>query len=188
MCLWGATVKGKALLLDRDGVINIDHGYVASIDRFEFRVGIFDLTRRAQDMGYRIIVITNQSGIARGYYTEQEFLALTHWMTREFAQRGTTVDAVFHCPYHRVPGGGRYARDSFWRKPNPGMILDAAMRFDLDLARSVFLGDQPTDMAAARAAAVGTRVLLSENGPDGGPDPVIRELAELMPWFIQPHP
>ncbi|WP_448208685.1 D-glycero-alpha-D-manno-heptose-1,7-bisphosphate 7-phosphatase [Azospirillum sp. sgz302134] len=154
----------RALLLDRDGVVNVDHGYVGHRDRFAFMDGIFALTRHAVDRGFRIAVITNQSGIARGYFTEAEFLELTDWMRRTFREQGVELAGVFHCPYHRGGVVERYARDSFWRKPNPGMILEAARRLDLDLARSVFLGDQPTDMAAAQAAGVGRRVLLSEPG------------------------
>lgn len=152
----------RALLLDRDGVVNVDHGYVGTRDRFIFMDGIFDLARHAMDRGYRVAVVTNQSGIARGYYTEAEFRDLSDWMRGEFRARGVDLAGVFHCPYHRRGAVERYARDSFWRKPAPGMILEAAQRLDLDLARSVFLGDQPTDMEAARAAGVGLRALLLE--------------------------
>ncbi|CAO3383386.1 D-glycero-beta-D-manno-heptose 1,7-bisphosphate 7-phosphatase [Azospirillum argentinense] len=159
----------RALLLDRDGVVNIDHGYVGHRDRFEFVDGIFPLARHAVDRGFRITVITNQSGIARGCYTEADFLELSGWMVGVFQQHGVELTGVFHCPYHRDGVVERYARDSFWRKPNPGMILEAARRFDLALASSVFLGDQPTDMEAALAAGVGRRVLLAEAGriPEG---------------------
>lgn len=161
----------KALLLDRDGVVNVDHGYVCSVDRFTFVDGIFALTRRAVDRGYRVAVITNQSGIARGYYTESDFHALSGWMGGEFERRGVTLAGVFHCPYHTVGTASPYSRESFWRKPNPGMILEAQRVLGLDLARSVFVGDQPTDMVAARTAGVGTRVFFgaaAESGPDAG--------------------
>lgn len=150
----------RALLLDRDGVVNVDHGYVFERERFVFMDGVFALARHAVDRGLRIAVITNQSGIARGYYTEAALLELNGWMCGEFRQRGVELAGVFHCPYHPKGAVERYARDSFWRKPNPGMILEAGRLLDLDLARSVFLGDQPTDMEAARAAGVGLRALL----------------------------
>ncbi len=156
-----------ALFLDRDGVINVDHGYVVTHDRFQFMDGIFDLARAAIDQGYRVAVITNQSGIARGYFTEPEFLAFSAWMATVFAARGVDLAGIFHCPYHAAGPVGRYARESFWRKPAPGMILEAARRLDLDLARSVFVGDQPTDMAAARAAGVGLRVLVDPKAAAG---------------------
>lgn len=155
----------KALLLDRDGVINVDHGYVCEVGQFTFVEGIFALTRRAVDRGYRVAVITNQSGIARGYYPESQFLALSRWMATAFEREGVTLAGIFHCPYHTAGSVERYVRESFWRKPNPGMILEAQRRLGLDLARSMFLGDQPTDMAAARAAGVGRRILLTHGAP-----------------------
>ncbi|WP_431856361.1 D-glycero-beta-D-manno-heptose 1,7-bisphosphate 7-phosphatase [Azospirillum sp.] len=155
----------KALLLDRDGVVNVDHGYVCEVEQFTFVDGIFALTRRAVDLGYRVAVVTNQSGIARGYYPVSQFLELSRWMAAEFEQRGVTLAGVFHCPYHKAGTLRPYNRESFWRKPNPGMILEAQQRLGLDLGRSLFLGDQPSDMAAARAAGVGRRVLLTHGRP-----------------------
>ncbi|GAA4249222.1 D-glycero-beta-D-manno-heptose 1,7-bisphosphate 7-phosphatase, partial [Azospirillum formosense] len=174
----------RALLLDRDGVVNVDYGYVGDRSRFTFMDGIFPLARHAMDRGFRIAVITNQSGIARGYFSENAFLELTGWMRTVFQAQGVDLAGVFHCPYHRGGTVERYARDSFWRKPNPGMILDAARRLDLDLARSVFLGDQPTDMEAARAAGVERRVLLSSGNPTTEPaaaTSVIRRLEDMIP-------
>lgn len=174
----------KALLLDRDGVVNIDHGYVGDRSRFTFMDGIFALTRHAVDRGFRVAVITNQAGIARGYFSEAAFLELTNWVRAAFQAQGVELAGVFHCPYHRDGTVERYTRDSFWRKPNPGMILEAARRLELDLARSVFLGDQPTDMEAAHAAGVERRVLLSPDGAPAAPTAatsVIRCLDELTP-------
>lgn len=173
-------MKGPALLLDRDGVINIDHGYVGTPDRFEFMEGVFALTRAASDAGFRVVVITNQSGIARGLYSEADFAALTRHMRAGFANHGVEIAGVFHCPFHHEGIVPRYARGSFWRKPNPGMILEAARRLDLDLARSIFVGDAPSDMAAARAAGVGRRFLLSGGAAD---DPVVGRLDQLLPLF-----
>lgn len=155
-----------ALFLDRDGVINIDHGYVSRQEDFAFLDGVFTLARRAADRGYRIAVITNQSGIGRGYYGDEDFAVLSRWMAGRFAAHGVEVAGVFHCPY--LPGAplAAYDRDSFWRKPNPGMILEAQRRLGLDPARSIFVGDQPTDMAAARAAGIGTRALLGDKVSD----------------------
>ncbi len=190
----GATLKpsqgrSPALLLDRDGVVNDDHGYVATPERFDFCNGIFALIHRAIDCGYRIVIITNQSGIARGYYSEPEFHQLMGWMEREFAQQGIQLSGIFHCPY--LPGAvaPEYDRDSFWRKPNPGMILEAARRLDLDLAHSIFVGDQPSDMAAASAAGIARRVLIRpvpvHATGTGEADLVIGRLADLtarLPW------
>lgn len=153
-------MQQPALFLDRDGVINTDHGYVVRREDFAFLDGVFALARRAVDRGYRIAVITNQSGIARGYFSDEDFAVLSGWMSGRFAAHGAALAGVFHCPYLAGAPQPGYDRDSFWRKPNPGMILEAQRRLGLDLGRSIFVGDQPTDMAAARAAGIGTRVLL----------------------------
>jgi D-glycero-D-manno-heptose 1,7-bisphosphate phosphatase len=152
--------KAKALFLDRDGVINIDRSYVHSPDEFHFTDGIFELCRAAQILGYLLIVVTNQAGIARGYYTESAFLDLTDWMIHRFAERQIQIARVYYCPYHPVHGVGGYKRDSADRKPRPGMLLRARADFDLDLASSVLVGDTLSDIHAAKAAAVGLRILL----------------------------
>lgn len=186
-----ARVSCPALFLDRDGVINVDHGYVVTHDRFQFMDGVFDLARTAMDQGYRVAVITNQSGIARGYFSELEFLAFTAWMVEEFRARGVDLASVYHCPYHRAGPVERFARESFWRKPAPGMILEAARRHDLDLARSIFVGDQPTDMQAAQAAGVGMRVLVDPMGTvvdTKTANRVVGRLSEILPILAAPIP
>lgn len=150
---------GKALFLDRDGVINVEKDYVHRIEDFEFVDGIFELCREAQAQGYLPVVITNQSGIGRGYYSEAEFQALTAWMNAEFARRGVRIARVYHCPYHPDQGIGDYRAESFDRKPNPGMILRAAADLELDLTRCVLVGDRLSDMQAAQSAGVGCRIL-----------------------------
>lgn len=176
-------MPGRALLLDRDGVINVDHGFVGTIDRFEFRPGIFDLIRAAEDFGYRSVVITNQSGIGRGLYSEGEFQRLSAWMIATAGRHGAVIADVFHCPYHPLAEQEPFRRDSFWRKPNPGMILEARDRLGLDLARSIFVGDRPSDMRAARAAEVGTRILISETQDvvDDATDRVVPDPASVIP-------
>jgi len=153
--------RNKALFLDRDGVINVEKHYVYRIEDFEFMPGIFDLCTQAQALNYRLVVITNQAGIARGYYSEADFQRLTDWMLGEFRARGIMIDRVYHCPHHPTAGVGEYRRDSFDRKPNPGMILQAQRDFDLDLTHCVLIGDMDTDIAAGRAAGVGHLLKLS---------------------------
>jgi D-glycero-D-manno-heptose 1,7-bisphosphate phosphatase len=150
----------RALFLDRDGVINVDHGYVCTPERTEFVEGIFDLCRLASQRGYLVVVITNQAGIARGYYSEQEFLAYMNWMRSAFAERGARLDAVYYCPHHPVEGKGQYLRACDCRKPAPGMILAAERDLGLDLSRSVFVGDSLSDVQAGAAAGVGTCIRL----------------------------
>ena len=149
-----------ALFLDRDGIINLDTGYVHRIEDFIFRDGIFELCAAAQARGLALVVITNQAGIGRGYFTEVDFHLLTEWMTGEFARRGVAITGVEFCPDHPTHGLGDYRRDSPRRKPAPGMILDAAATHGLDLAGSALIGDRATDMLAGRAAGVGRLLLL----------------------------
>lgn len=173
----------RALLLDRDGVINVDHGYVHRPEDIEFVSGIFALCRRAVALDYRLVVVTNQAGIGRGYYTEADFHTLTDWMRGIFAEEGCPLDAVYFCPTHPVHGLGEYRRESSRRKPHPGMILDAARDLSLDLAVSILVGDKPSDIAAGLAAGVGRNVLLA--GVDASMKPVgaviVRSLAEVEP-------
>jgi len=154
------TALRKALFLDRDGVINVDHGYVRTPERTEFVEGIFELCRLATRRGYLVIVITNQAGIARGYYSEQDFLEYMEWMRGIFTEHGAQLDAVYYCPHHPVEGVGKYLRDCTCRKPAPGMILAAQRDLNLDLARSIFVGDSPSDERAGEAAGVGIRIRL----------------------------
>ncbi len=159
-------MASSALFLDRDGVINTDHGYVHKAENFEFVDGIFDVCAAAQAMGCKIVVVTNQAGIGRGYYTEQQFGSLTQWMCAQFIQREIQISAVYHCPFHPDHGVGRYKRESNERKPNPGMLLRAAKDLGLDLQKSVMVGDKMTDMEAAFNAGVGMKVLFKgEGGP-----------------------
>jgi D-glycero-D-manno-heptose 1,7-bisphosphate phosphatase len=151
----------RALFLDRDGVINVDKNYVWRIDDFEFVPGIFDLCRTAAKLDMVPIVITNQAGIGRGYYTESDFQALTGWMLEEFRMRGIDIGRVYHCPFHPTEGVGEYLRESFDRKPNPGMILRAKEDLGLDLTASVLVGDKDSDIVAGRAAGVGYNVRLA---------------------------
>jgi D-glycero-D-manno-heptose 1,7-bisphosphate phosphatase len=153
----------RGLLLDRDGVINLDHGYVSTRDNFEFMPGVFPFLGAAQDMGFRLAILTNQSGVARGYYTVADYENITAWMLKEMAAQGIVIDLVlasFEHPEATIPD---YRRESFWRKPNPGMVLEAVQRLRLDPARSAFLGDKVSDMEAARAGGIATCLYLTEN-------------------------
>ena len=156
--------KNAALFLDRDGVINIDYGHVHTIQDFHFVDGIFDLARLAHQYGYRILVITNQSGIARGLYTEKQFNELTEWMCDQFSIRGAIISKVYFSPYHPTAGFGNLRRDHISRKPNPGMILQAKIEFDLDMKKSILIGDNMTDIQAGAAAGIGTNVLFEKSG------------------------
>ena len=142
----------KALFLDRDGTINTDHGYVYRQEDFEFIPGIFELCARARELGYLIIIITNQSGIARGYYTEADYEKLTAYMLAQFAERGIEITDVLHCPALTGPD----------RKPEPGLFLRAAARHGIDMAASVSVGDKPRDVEAATRAGCGRNFLYQD--------------------------
>ncbi len=155
----------RALFLDRDGVINHDTGYLWRIADFVFKDGIFDLCRLAVARRYRLIVVTNQAGIGRGLYSESDFHRLTAWMRRKFEQEGAPLTDVYHCPFHGQQGLGIYRKDSFDRKPNPGMLLKAARDHNVALACSAIVGDKESDMEAGYRAGVPHRYLLHEQEP-----------------------
>jgi len=148
----------RALFLDRDGVINIDHGYVGRVERFEWVEGILDFIREARNRGYVPIVITNQSGIGRGYYSEEDFEEVTRHMLARMNAEGIPMERsqVFHCPH--APEA-----ECACRKPEPGMFLEAIRRFGIDPASSWMIGDKPSDIEAARRAGVGHRILVRSN-------------------------
>ena len=139
----------KALFLDRDGVINIEKNYLYKVDDFEFMDGIFDLCKYYQNLGYLIFVVTNQSGIARGYYTKEDFDTLTSWMIKEFAKKNIKITEVYYCPHHPDISGVCDCR-----KPNTGMFLDAAKQYNVDLKNSLMIGDKEKDIEAALNAGL----------------------------------
>ncbi len=139
----------RALFLDRDGVINVEKNYLYKQEDFEFIDGIFDLCRYFQDEGYAIVVVTNQSGICRGYYSEEDFRKLTEWMEAEFSKRGIEIAKTYHCPHHPDFTGSCNCR-----KPEPGMFLQAQKELALDLQKSVMVGDKQSDIEAAQKAGV----------------------------------
>ena len=159
------TTLRKAAFLDRDGVINIDHGYTYKPEHFDFIDGVFDACRHLQSLGYLLIVVTNQSGIARGYYDEQDFAVLTSWMKQQFAAHGVKIDGVYYCPHHLEKGQVPYNIDCDCRKPNPGMLLQAIREYGIDPAQSLMVGDKAADMQAATAAGVARKFLVRSGNP-----------------------
>ncbi len=133
--------------MDRDGIINLDKGYVSTSEEFEFVPGIFEALKTAQDLGYLLIIVTNQSGIGREFYTQAQFDSLTVWLLDQFHLQGITITQVYHCPH--APHAGCDCR-----KPKPGMILQAQKDWDIDLTQSWFIGDQFSDLGAAVAAGI----------------------------------
>jgi len=147
-------LRRRALFLDRDGVINVDHGWVGTRERFEWVPGAIEAIRLATEAGWQVFVVTNQSGVARGLYDEAAVRALHAWMADEVRRHGGTIDDIRYCPFHEEAVVPAYRRASDWRKPAPGMILDLIARWELDPARCVLVGDQTRDMQAAAACGV----------------------------------
>ncbi|NIF50729.1 D-glycero-beta-D-manno-heptose 1,7-bisphosphate 7-phosphatase [Burkholderia sp. Ax-1724] len=154
----------KALFLDRDGVVNIDVGYLHKADECVFLADIFELVRMANHAGYVVVLVTNQAGIGRGYYSVDQFQAFTDWMLGEFQSRGARIDRVYYCPHHPEFGIGEYRQACACRKPQPGMFDQARADFDLDMAGSLMIGDKPSDLQAASRAGVAHRFLLAPAG------------------------
>ncbi|WP_432459014.1 D-glycero-beta-D-manno-heptose 1,7-bisphosphate 7-phosphatase [Agarivorans sp. QJM3NY_25] len=153
-------MKQAAVFLDRDGVINHDHGYVSKVDDFEFIEGAIEAMQQLKKAGWLLVVVTNQAGIARGYFSEQQFLSLTEWMDWSLADRGVDLDGIYFCPHHKDYGSEDYRIDCNCRKPKPGMLLEAAKELDIDLTNSWLVGDKGSDLLAAKNAGVSNRILV----------------------------
>ncbi|OUS70142.1 D-glycero-beta-D-manno-heptose-1,7-bisphosphate 7-phosphatase [Pseudoalteromonas sp. A601] len=150
----------KALFLDRDGVVNVDHGYVYEPEKFEFVDGVFSACKAFVDAGYKLIIVTNQSGIGRGYYTEADFHALSNWVVAQFAEHDVTVSGIYFCPHHPKKALAEYLKECHCRKPAPGMLLQGIDDHHIDSKQSIMVGDKLSDMQAASNANIATKVLV----------------------------
>lgn len=146
----------KALFLDRDGVVNIEKNYLYKIEDFEFVDGVFDTCRYFQNQGYLIVIITNQAGIARGKYTEEDFETLTKWMIKEFESEKVKISKVYYCPHHP-----EFTGECECRKPQPKMILDAQQNFNINLSQSILVGDKNSDIEAGLSAGIKHNYLIN---------------------------
>jgi D-glycero-D-manno-heptose 1,7-bisphosphate phosphatase len=147
-------VKKKALFLDRDGVINVNTGYLYEPKDVQWVSGIINVMRAFQQQGYLLIIVTNQSGIGRGYYSEEDFYSLTQWMRQYLLQQHVHIDDVFYCPHHPEKAIGHYLRRCDCRKPAPGMLLTAIEKWNIDKNQSVLIGDSWSDIEAGVAAGL----------------------------------
>ncbi|PID48140.1 MAG: D-glycero-beta-D-manno-heptose-1,7-bisphosphate 7-phosphatase [Proteobacteria bacterium] len=150
----------RALFLDRDGVINEEKDYLYKIKDFEFIDGVFEACQYFQKKGYMIFIITNQSGIARGIYTEYDYKTLTDWMLKEFLKKSIAITKVYHCPHHPDITGF-----CLCRKPQPKMIIDAQKEFNLDLKKSILVGDKMSDINAGLSAGISHNYLIETGHP-----------------------
>jgi D-glycero-D-manno-heptose 1,7-bisphosphate phosphatase len=143
-----------ALFLDRDGVINVDRNYVFRSEDFEWVEGAVETIAAFNARGWWVFVVTNQSGIARGYYSEEQMNELHDWLNHQLSQRNARIDRIYHCPYHEDGTIERYRRDSYDRKPKPGMLIQAMTDYPVVKERSFLIGDKPADLEAAKAAGI----------------------------------
>lgn len=167
-------MKRRALFLDRDGVINKDKKYVYKIKDFEFCDGIFELCRYFLAKDYLLFIATNQSGIARGYYKESDFLKLCDYMLEEFAKENVKIDKIYHCPH---------LEGCECRKPEAGMLLKAKDEFKVDMQNSIFIGDNLSDMQAGLKARVGTLILVNEEKKEANFFNQFKNLKEILSFF-----
>jgi D-glycero-D-manno-heptose 1,7-bisphosphate phosphatase len=175
-----------ALFLDRDGVVIDDTHYVGTVDQIRWIPGSSEAVRRANDAGYAIVVVSNQSGVARGLFGEADVETIHQHIRDHFlAESGATFDRFYYCPHHETEGGERYRVDCECRKPKPGMLLRATADLDLDLSGSWLIGDRLSDVQAG--AAAGCRTILVRTGygknvelPEGSPSLVCADLAEAV--------
>lgn len=177
----------KALFLDRDGVINVDYGHVYKKEDFVFVDGIFELCEIAQKNDYLIIIVTNQAGIAKGYYSEQDFEDLMVWVKSVFSNRGVTIDDVYYCPYHPEAINEKFRLISNLRKPGPGMLFSAAKKHNINLSKSIMVGDSITDVYAAWAAGIKNVYLIDCEISAPGDAKVVRSLEELVKCDLINH-
>ncbi len=178
--------KVPAIFLDRDGTLNVDHGYVHEIDHFQFIDGVIEALQQLKKMGFALVVVTNQSGIARGMFSEDQFMQLTEWMDWSLADRDVDLDGIYFCPHHPDATVEAYRQQCDCRKPQPGMLLAAQEELHIDMAASYMVGDKLEDMQAAQAAGVGKKVLVRSGKPvtpegEALADWVIESLAALLP-------
>ena len=179
-----------AIFLDRDGVINEDHGYVHTVDDFHYIDGVFEACKKLKEMGYLLVLVTNQSGIARGLFSEDTFISLTEWMDWNFEDHGVEFDGIYYCPHHPTEGVGDYRQDCDCRKPKPGMFLSAAEFLKIDMANSIMVGDKDADVEAAKAAGVGTTLLVKTGKPitemgEKTATAILNSLANVPAWLAQ---
>ncbi|VFP80293.1 D-glycero-beta-D-manno-heptose 1,7-bisphosphate 7-phosphatase [Candidatus Erwinia haradaeae] len=179
----------SVIFLDRDGTINLDYGYVSTIETFKFIDGVIDAMRELMNMGFSLVLITNQSGIARGIFSMNQFISLTKWMEKFLADRNVRLHGIYFCPHYPSSLMYLWRQLCNCRKPKPGMLLSAQKELNINMSASYMVGDKIEDMQAATLAGVGNKILVrsgqqlkssSKNSADG----VLDSLKDL-PRYIQ---
>ena len=170
----------SAVFLDRDGVINFDHGYVSTWEQFEFLPGAPEALRELQDAGYLLIIVSNQSGIGRGYYSERDLHTLNQAIAEHLdSTLGVTLSGFYHCPHHPTEAEGEFRQQCDCRKPAPGMIQQAVLDHGIDVKTSLLVGDKDSDIEAGRAAGVGRLFKVVDSAQSGASAPDIQFVTAL---------
>ncbi|MCX3068377.1 MAG: D-glycero-beta-D-manno-heptose 1,7-bisphosphate 7-phosphatase [Cetobacterium sp.] len=154
----------KVIFLDRDGTINVEKSYLHKWEDFEFEKNAIEGLKKLKDLGYEFIVVTNQSGIGRGYYTEEDLVTLNNQMTEKLKEFGIEILECFYCPHHPEKGIGKYKVDCNCRKPNPGMLLEGIKKYDVDIENSFMIGDKKGDLEAGKKAGLKSILVLTGYG------------------------
>jgi len=181
----------KAIFLDRDGVIIEDAGYVGEIERVKFIPGTGKAIRLLNDNDFKVIIITNQAGVARGYFSEEAVEEINTYVQGMLAKEGALIDKIYYCPHHKEGVIEEYRKDCYFRKPSPGMIEEAVRDFHIDLRRSFLIGDKSNDIEAGRRAGCKTILLNVKNTEDntGGTEVVsdhtAPDLYEAVRWLVR---
>ena len=181
----------KAVFLDRDGTIIEDVGYIGERGRVKFLPGVGEAVRSLNENGFRVIIVTNQAGVARGYFTEQTVRGLNRYIQGALAEQGARIDMIYYCPHHIDGVIEEYRRECYCRKPNPGMIEVAAREFDINLADSFVIGDKISDVEAGRRAGCRTALIAGEDPPDNKEgvimtaDYVAPDLCQAVEWLVK---
>ena len=152
--------KHKAIFLDRDGVINKEVNYLHRAEDFTFTHNCISAIRMLREAGYKILVVTNQAGIGRGYYTEADLNILMGWLKSELTKNGADIDDYAFCPHHPTEALGKYKKHCKCRKPEPGMLISLIQKHNIDVINSIMVGDKLSDLEAAQAAGIPKNILV----------------------------
>ena len=174
--------KKPALFLDRDGVINEDLGYIGSKDKVHFIEGVFPLIKFFKEKGWWVFVVTNQSGVARGFFSEEDVVSLHKWMDLEMKKRSAEVDGWFYCPFHPKAEGDFLKGRSLFRKPNPGMLLSAAEKYGVHLEKSLMIGDKLTDIISLRGLRA--NLINGRYSLEGATVPCFKSHDEIVKYYL----
>lgn len=156
-------MKQKFILFDRDGVINVEKSYLHKISDFEYEKNVVESLLEFQKMGYRLIIITNQAGIAKGYYSEDDYFKLERFIENDLKEKGITIEKTYFCPHH-PEGQGKYRTDCTCRKPGTGNFEKAVREFNIDIEKSFMVGDRVTDLIPAQKMGFGTFLITTGYG------------------------